>query len=50
VDIRISEAANLGFKRFVIPAGNLNGLKVRQTGLEIVGVKNVIEAMEAVFI
>lgn len=50
VDIRISEAANLGFKRFVIPAGNLTGLKVRQSGLKIVGVSNVMEAMEAVFI
>lgn len=50
VDIRISEAANLGFKRFVIPAGNLTGLKVRQPGLKIVGVRNVMEAMEAVFI
>ncbi len=50
VDIRISEAAKLGFKRFVIPAGNLTGLKIRQPGLNIVGVKNVIEAMEAVFI
>lgn len=50
VDIRISEAANLGFKRFVVPEGNLKGLKVRQTGLTIVGVRNVIEAMEAVFI
>lgn len=50
VDIRISEAANLGFKRFVIPAGNLIGLKVRQSGLKIVGVSNVMEAMEAVFI
>lgn len=49
-DLRISEAANLGFKRFVIPAGNLAGLKVRQKGLEIVGVSNVIEAMEAVFV
>lgn len=50
VDIRISEAAKLGFKRFVIPAGNLTGLKVRQSGLDIVGVSNVMEAMEAVFV
>ena len=50
VDIRISEAAKFGFKRFVIPAGNLSGLKVRQPGLKIVGVSNVVEAMEAVFI
>lgn len=50
VDIRISEAATMGFKRFVIPAGNLTGLKIRQQGLKIVGVSNVLEAMEAVFI
>lgn len=50
VENRISEAATMGFKRFVIPAGNVTGLKVRQQGLKIVGVSNVIEAMEAVFI
>ena len=50
VDLRISEAAKLGFKRFVVPAGNLAGLKVRKTELKIVGVSNVMEAMEAVFI
>ncbi|SFM20961.1 DNA repair protein RadA [Pelosinus propionicus] len=50
VDVRISEAATMGFKRFVIPAGNLTGLKIRQPGLKIVGVSNVIEAMEAVFL
>ncbi len=50
VDVRISEAATMGFKRFVIPAGNLTGLKIRQQGLKIVGVSNVMEAMEAVFL
>jgi len=50
VDIRISEAATLGFKRFVIPAGNLPGLKLKQQGLKIVGVRDVTEAMEAVFV
>lgn len=50
VDIRIGEAAKLGFKRFVIPAGNLAGLKVRHSEIKIIGVSNVIEAMEAVFI
>lgn len=49
-DIRIAEAANLGFKRFVIPAGNLQGLKIKKKGLEIVGVNHVTEAMEAVFV
>ena len=50
VDIRIGEAPKLGFKRFVIPAGNLTGLKIRHSEIEILGVSNVIEAMEAVFI
>lgn len=50
VDVRISEAATMGFKRFVIPAGNMTGLKIRQQGLKIVGVSNVLEAMEAVFV
>lgn len=50
VDVRISEAATMGFKRFVIPAGNVTGLKIRQQGLKIVGVHNVLEAMEAVFL
>jgi len=49
-DIRISEAATLGFKRFVIPVGNVPGLKLKQQGLEIVGVRDVTEAMEAVFV
>jgi len=50
IDMRISEAATLGFKKFIIPAGNLAGLKIRQRGLDIVGVSSVVEAMEAVFI
>jgi DNA repair protein RadA/Sms len=49
VDARISEAATLGFKRFVIPRGNSAGLKVRQK-VELIGVGSIDEAMEAVFI
>ena len=49
-DLRISEAATLGFKRFVIPAGNVPALKIKQKGLQIVGVRDVTEAMEAVFV
>ena len=47
VDVRINEAANLGFRRFVIPAGNVQGLKIKQQGLEIIGVRDVLEALEA---
>lgn len=50
VENRISEAVTLGFKRFVIPAGNLANIKTRQQGLDIIGVSNVTEAMEAVWI
>ena len=50
VDDRISEAAKLGFRRFVIPANNTQGLQVSRLGIEIIGVKDVREAMEAVFI
>ena len=49
-DLRIAEAAKLGFRRFVIPAGNVSGLKVRQQDLKIIGVRDVSEAMEAVFV
>ncbi len=48
-DIRIAEAATLGFKRFVIPAGNVGSLKLKQKDLEVIGVRDVSEAMEAVF-
>jgi DNA repair protein RadA/Sms len=51
IENRISEAVTLGFKRFVIPAGNLANIKTpRQQGLDIIGVSNVTEAMEAVWI
>jgi len=51
VEARIAEAAALGFKRFVLPAGNLSGLKLTRTaGLKIIGATSVSEAMEAVFV
>jgi DNA repair protein RadA/Sms len=50
IELRVKEAAALGFARAVLPAGNLAGLKLRPPGLEIIGVNNVTEAMEAVFV
>lgn len=57
--IRIKEAGKLGLKRGLIPAGNLHNIKesniepVRKTvdshGLEVIGVKNVEEALEILF-
>lgn len=41
---RIGEAAKLGFKKGIVPAGNLN--KFEEKDIEITGVKNVEEAVE----
>ena len=50
IEARVQEAANLGFQRFIIPAGNAANYKSRRDGLEIIGVRSVSEAMEAVFV
>ncbi|HWR38759.1 MAG TPA: DNA repair protein RadA [Patescibacteria group bacterium] len=50
VEQRIQEAVRLGFTRLVIPKGNLAGLKTSREGLALVGVSNVTEAMEEVFL
>jgi len=46
-ELRIKEASKLGFKRAVIPLGNSEKIK-NNLGLEIVGVKNIEESLEAV--
>ncbi|EAX46670.1 DNA repair protein RadA [Thermosinus carboxydivorans Nor1] len=50
LDERISEAATMGFRRIIVPRGNVSGVKGKQRGLEIIGVSSVEEAMEAVFL
>ncbi|MDK9712248.1 DNA repair protein RadA [Acidaminobacter sp.] len=47
VQSRISEGQKLGFKTFVIPAGNLDGLEKPAPGVQIVGVRTVEEALDA---
>jgi DNA repair protein RadA/Sms len=44
-ETRLKEAAKIGFKKAIIPKGNLERLKT-DLGLTIMGVKNVEEAME----
>jgi DNA repair protein RadA/Sms len=44
--IRVREAYSMGFKRCVIPHGNLGGLEY-DDGIEVIGVKNVVEALDA---
>ncbi len=46
-ETRIKEAAKLGLKRGLIPAGNAGNIKVPD--IEIIGIKNVEEALEILF-
>lgn len=41
-ELRVKEAAKLGFSRCILPAGNLKQVKAK--GLELIGVKSVDEA------
>lgn len=45
VEMRVNEAARLGFKRVVMPAAQTGAIKDKG-GLELIGVKSVADAME----
>ncbi len=45
VDTRIREAAMLGFNKFIIPQGNLAGLKGFKQDIQVIGVETVDEAL-----
>jgi DNA repair protein RadA/Sms len=47
-NVRLREAARMGFKRAVIPHNNLPGLEPDDR-LEVIGVRSVVEALEALF-
>ena len=44
-DLRVSEAARMGFRRVILPYHNLSGI-VKRDDIEVVGVKTVREAFE----
>jgi DNA repair protein RadA/Sms len=46
--LRAREAQAMGFKRWIIPYGNMAGLEY-DDGVDVVCVKNVVDALEAVF-
>jgi DNA repair protein RadA/Sms len=50
-DLRIKEAQKLGFQRIILPQNNLNNLSpgIKKTGIELIGVNTVSQALEAVF-
>jgi DNA repair protein RadA/Sms len=48
VEVRLTEAAKMGFHRCLVPSGNLKRVAVPPE-MELVGVANVEQAMEAIF-
>ncbi|MBI4699292.1 MAG: DNA repair protein RadA [Nitrospirae bacterium] len=46
-EVRVREASKFGLKKGLIPAGNLNNLK--EQDIELIGAKNVEEALEILF-
>jgi len=47
-ELRINEAARLGFDRCLLPAGNLKNLEAPK-GMELIGVRTAAEALEGLF-
>ena len=46
---RIGEAEKLGFKRFLLPKYNLQGIDTQKLKIELVPVRKVEEAFRALF-
>lgn len=46
--VRVREAYAMGFSRCIVPSGNLAGLDY-DDGIEVIGVRNVSDALEALF-
>src|SRR5262245_4023390 len=46
--VRVREAYAMGFRRCVIPQGNVTGLDY-DDGIEVIGVRNVADALDALF-
>lgn len=49
IEQRISEAEKLGFRRFILPKYNLQGLNTSKISIELVPVRKVEEAFRALF-
>lgn len=49
IEQRINEAAKLGFKKFVIPAGNMKQVKKLRSDIQIYGVTTVLEGLQQIF-
>ena len=49
IEQRISEAEKLGFKQFIMPKYNLQGIDTRKLKIELIPVRKVEEAFRALF-
>lgn len=47
-ELRVKEAARLGFDRCVLPSGSLKNMEV-PPGMELIGVRSAAEALESIF-
>jgi DNA repair protein RadA/Sms len=47
-ELRVKEAARLGFDRCLLPAGNLKNLEV-PTGMTLVGVRSAADVLDNLF-
>lgn len=49
IDRRITEAVKLGFKKIIIPRGNLKNFDLKKSGAEIIPVEKIKDAVEKLF-
>ena len=49
IEQRIGEAEKLGFKRFILPKYNMQGLNTKKIKMELIPVRKVEEAFRALF-
>ena len=49
IEQRIGEAEKLGFKRFILPKYNMQGLNTQKIKIELIPVRKVEEAFRALF-
>ena len=49
IEQRIGEAEKLGFKRFILPKYNMQGLNTKKIKMELIPVRKVEEAFCALF-
>jgi DNA repair protein RadA/Sms len=48
-EVRMKEAAKLGFRRCLLPASNRSRIKWEFDGIELIGISSVEEALETLF-